>query len=830
MQMFNGFTMWILRNYRINLDNGPEAAGNDPESNEALQGQNLQKIYEEINELNDVGKTDNDKIEIKWILTKEFSNYLEKNPTVATELLNAVNNLNFDNITDENVKNENERIKTDLQIFLKPILESVTINNQMEADSINGDEGKLYEKKGLTQEAVNNIKSKIDWLITSLWAQTEDENQKKTIYRNTLNNIKKVIEHPNSENTKALQKFILANLKDKTDFLKGNFKGWDEKNPDGLFGQATLDWVDAFLGVLKTSIDNIIAAEQVMDKNKPANAPSVVTDWGQDNAGNWDPIEVPETLEKPKAPTYPINGTLDGINKWVEGQRETWLWSQLVREKPERPEDEANIPDDKKLYETTKQLGELLNRINDKYAKIEWIKDNIISLKTNLGNIQDVINNTTVDNVRILQGFLESNLDETTQFKQSEFITASKKGGTYDGKFWKGTLAWLNAVLKKVDDYFKEVDTYLNQMDDYNKKQIDKIKWKNNVNKWETDAGKLVDGNLPAGATVNFKDGEQTKLNEPWANKEIKLVVTLSDGTEKEITVTVTVVDSPEQPGDAPAGPASIEIGDGDTKKTYQVVENSSTLATTLSIPWATFYYTTVPETENWWPDQENLWAAPGDSTQSDGELEPPKTGNIKEYYMQISGKSELYKIRLEDWFLYPIITKINPKTGKVKGKDLIANNDSCKCYLQNKLPNKIKTRCNIGWASKAQYWEAGDNYYLESYGQKLTIEPMSIAWDWISNDLWRNLAFINLTNYISDTWKKHKKPDPDVNRKVDKFRWIKDSNWSRLSINISDFWLDGATDEEKARFKRYNNGEHWDDNWNKKRKNKDYGRLVVNI
>ena len=168
----------------------------------------------------------------------------------------------------------------------------------------------------------------------------------------------------------------------------------------------------------------------------------------------------------------------------------------------------------------------------------------------------------------------------------------------------------------------------------------------------------------------------------------------------------------------------------------------------------------------------------------------------------------------------------------------MIANNESCRCYLQNKLPNEIKDDCQIGWVNKGErikvgnnyYGELGNNYYLMSHEGVVTIEPMTIAWDWISKDLWKNLAFLNLTNYIRNEWDKRGKPDPDVNRKVDKYRWIRDNNWKRLKINKSAFWLDGASDEELARFKRYNNGEHWEDNWDKKRKNKDYGRVAINI
>ena len=860
--MFNGLTMWLLDFYNVNLNTevGNNSGKGSPENYHSELNDYTQKIKSITDALTNLDEIDDNRAGMEWeqlikqmesSFNRNIEEYFKKNPdelkAFRTEIGNCIIRL----------QNKNEwslpQAYEPLQEFCNKIdgflngLEKwaddnwvVNVNegkdkkaqNEVQTDQnkeqnldntpnwinietpswndikpsswndintltwINKNDGKLYEK-GLDKDLVKNTISTINSFIDSL-QKIENPNQKIKAYMETLTNIKTVIEHPNSKNTQALQIFILANLKDNTDFLMGNFKGWNEKNPDGLFGKVTLDWVNTFLNNLGADIKNIIATN-------PEAIKSGVIDGNN------------ETLERPKAPKCPIQGKLENIVKWTEGQRETKLWSKLERNKPQN---ETNVPNELKLYEATGRLGEQLKKIEG-YKSIEWVAEAMTNLENNLNSIQDVINNTTEDNVRILQKFIAENLDD-----KSVFDAASKKSGNYDGKFWTGTLAWLNAVLDKVDKYFTAVDEYSEKMKNYNsEKQIDKITWKSGVKIWETDPEKLVD-NKPNGAKVEFKDGEQKKLNNT-GNQEITLVVTLSDGTKQEITVKVTVVESTDKPDNNsfssnqleshPSSTDPLTIKEGDNNRTYKVVENSPTIAKNAELSWATFYLATNNESNQ-----------PSEGGNREYQRVPEW---VNDYQCIMKLWNNFYKVDICNWYLCPVATKLIKKSDETYEEDewgvLFMNNPSCIKYLEQKMP-KVGNKYTIWWS------ERKNDYNLQSYDKRLTIEPMTIAWDWISRKgkdnpdyLSKNLAFLNLTNYIRSEWDKHNRPDPDVNRKVDKFKRIRDGK-DKLPIDRSKFWLTNATEQELARFKRYNNWEQWEDDWDKKRKNRPYQKIKL--
>ena len=57
-----------------------------------IQDQNLKWIVDQIKELSD-GVDDNDKMEISWLLTQEFANFLKENSNIANKLYCIVKNL-----------------------------------------------------------------------------------------------------------------------------------------------------------------------------------------------------------------------------------------------------------------------------------------------------------------------------------------------------------------------------------------------------------------------------------------------------------------------------------------------------------------------------------------------------------------------------------------------------------------------------------------------------------------------------------------------------------------------------------------------------------------
>ena len=290
MQMFNGISMSALKFGKMFFNLETTSTPTDSqESFDNPQNEQLKKIKKEIDELTDLKSegsldTDNDKIDVQWVLNREFAEFLKNNPTTAESLYKAVSELNFESIKDNNVKSSNEEVKTKLISFLEPIVHPVNIKEEL--TGINSNWWNFYEKnldKGKDAITKETIVGKINDIFELIWeneadweseneADWESENIKK--YRNTIKNINQVLEHPNPDNTKALQKFILANLdKNKEpkvydDLLTYSFKKKNPDDPDWLFGQATLNWVHAFLDNLYKHIEKIQAAESIMKNNE----------------------------------------------------------------------------------------------------------------------------------------------------------------------------------------------------------------------------------------------------------------------------------------------------------------------------------------------------------------------------------------------------------------------------------------------------------------------------------------------------------------------------------------------------------------------------------
>lgn len=418
---------------------------------------------------------------------------------------------------------------------------------------------------------------------------------------------------------------------------------------------------------------------------------------------------------------------------------------------------------------------------------------------------------------------------------------------------WKNEKVWINEIEEWQEK--SELDETMwkikDQIDKINAIDVSKLtegdKWKiqqitqllNNImGKKSPDNVKIlqkfISENLSGEDKTNFDaksyskksndfDGKFGRGTLEWLNKVLEkiwsyidAVVNLNQTETSDVSDKSEVKpenDTAEKTDQSPLDEKPLEFGGNK----YPIMENNSDIASKARLQWAIFYSTTVFKED--WPQLSNTTLL---------------NNWEKEYYLKLSNKPEiLYKVKVDDqWNLCPLAIEINSRLvdknrNSAEMKILFGNNDSCKAYLQNKMPEAIKSECTIWWNNDKQ------DYTLTSHSRTLTIEPMTIAWDWISEDLWRSLAFLNLTNYVRSLWNKKDK-DPDVNKKL-KVKWLKDSNGKKLFIDKQSFGLENALPEELNRFKKYNNGEDWRDNWDKKWDNKgfkkmDFPSIKVNI
>lgn len=519
---------------------------------------------------------------------------------------------------------------------------------------------------------------------------------------------------------------------------------------------------------------------------------------------------VPESVVRPENLNF--NWTLWEITPLEWDATPQWsLFSWLKREVPGNNE---NLEDDKNLYKTTENLKWQIDKIGVLLGN-ESLKDDVElkRIENWLKGALNVINNTTPDNVKKLQEFISENL---TGQDREDFDKASKRGNDFDGRFWKWTLKWVNIILKRTGDYISGMEKFANN------DIMSKITPNENVQKWETDPAKLLDG-LPEGATVEFaSDDEKNKLNTAW-EQEIILKIKVW-GNEYEKTVKITVVDSTST-----ISGASSQTTEVTPHTPPEVIPQSTTPLTleggqhqvvTLNPPlsWVTLYSPEVAEGnltawDDWKYETLQVTLNPNWDT---------------EFLAKLDNSDNVYRMKVDSqWNLCPVMTEVWGNGEKV----LLKNNDSCKKYLQNKLSGRVTNECVIWWNPNKE------DYNIRSFGKGLTIEPMTIAWDWVvdwdedPDHLSKSLALLNFTNFlrsggvIPGTNVKLYGNDPDL--KIDgnelKVRVEKTKdNWKWFDVPMDTFWLEGIDDGALKRFKKYNNHEEWrDKNWDKKKNNR---------
>ena len=468
---------------------------------------------------------------------------------------------------------------------------------------------------------------------------------------------------------------------------------------------------------------------------------------------------------------------------------------------------------------------------NSSYKDNEWLK------KANklLNNIQEIIKNPIESNVQLLQQYIFDNLDDDMKDENDEKLKKTfmdknkynKSTEKFDWKFWETTLAGLNKVLEKT---WKYIDSFKDQPSEWTEEEpLKNVKVKENFSiKWvsSVNAKDLIDGfdGLPDGA-AEFKDGKWINL-ENKKPQEITVIVKIWDKT-REITISARLDADNQQlileekqntvwTPEISTTPMDTTPYVDDQGKKYQVLDNSQKLSQNTWLQWVTFY---SPEVFSGQAPTNWKWETVALS-KADENWDYP-------CLMKFSN-GEVYNAKIDKkWNLCP--TAINAVSNVPV---VIENSTSGIAYIENKLPNALKGK-------GIQIWWNGQDYYiwLPSWGERLTIEPMTIdgKWIWTLTD---SLAFLNFTNYLRNSWKMNdvefKNNNPNLKLEWGelyvKVKKTRDVYWKKvkwLKVNKDIFWL--PSDEKILnKYIKYNNRENWKKNWDKKEPNEDYKRVKI--
>ena len=459
-------------------------------------------------------------------------------------------------------------------------------------------------------------------------------------------------------------------------------------------------------------------------------------------------------------------------------------------------------------------VKKLLDDIGTKFSNYESILngENNKDIKTTLEKVKMVLDNPVEKNVKFLQKVIYDNLDDGNKNK---FLLENKNKKNYnendkfDWKFWKHMVEWTQKWLNIIEDNLKRLK---DAQDVISESEKNNLLWKVKPD-IQADASsdpKNWFNDLPKWTEVKFKDdGEKQKLNTVWDNTEIKLIVT-TNGVSEEISVKVKVVEkvqaTPTTPettktSTTPVWPLEI-TRDGQDEQHLVATDN---VAKKFNSP---LYCLGV------WP-----------------EVNPEKNDKIdnsgdREYLMKINDGSYIVKLD-QNGNLKPLA--INYKSGV---EVLLKDNPSCIAYLKNKVQG-LPGNPDIVWYPPMQ------DYIIKSYNKALTIEPMILDGEWVSKDISQCLAFENLSNFLRWNWNiydlEFKNNNPDLKLETDGL-YVRVKKWAKLrdgtksgkwqKIYLEEFWIRPDDVEALKKFIKYNNHEDWNDNWDKKSKNKWYVKI----
>ena len=482
--------------------------------------------------------------------------------------------------------------------------------------------------------------------------------------------------------------------------------------------------------------------------------------------------------------------------------------------------------------QASNEKGEFANKVNEavdgQTSKIDNLKSSIdgylsvysdiLSMETDIKNtlekVKMVLENPVSTNVKILQNVIYDNL--TTKADKIQFLAENRNKKNYtetdkfDWKFWNHMVVWTDKWLKIIEERLKSLKSAKDVMD---KNEVEKI-LSQITEKTDIKADKDSNPNswfdgLPDGYSVDFEsDAEKAKLNTP-SNEIVVIKVNIKQWDEIKDTreISLIVVDkvetNPEQTPE-PVNTAPLDYGDGK----HLVISNGPKIAG------ATFYSleATNSTEDDWWLKSK--------------ELNFDKDTDAECFMVLNWDPDKVYKVKVDkNGGLCPLIENV-----KSTAKLLLKNNPSCIAYLQNKI-NGLPWYPQIAWNPKLE------DYVIRSYERGLTIEPMTLDGNWVSEDLSQCLAYENFTNFLRwagsiDGLEFDPKNDPNLKLDNDKL-YVRVKKWQKRGDEKSERWYEIKPGrfwiydtESLKKFIRYNNHEHWEDNWDRKRDNKGYGKI----
>ena len=365
--------------------------------------ENIKRTAKEISELSDK-TTDNDNVELSWVLTKEFSESL--NQDTAQILLNEANKIKTEKTSDQQIYTDLDDLITFLDPIANPHKVPASTDTEAKKTNENGEE---------SQETPTSVLDKFSDFFWDNWSLNTlpdglDENTK-----NAIKNIKTALENPTKKNIQIVQDFLynyINNNDQKNDFFNKNKADKNQSNYennkwvnnwDGNIWNCTKDkiwkfiWLTAktlndFLTKTADYVENVKKQQQVIEKHdkeikdetdKINNLLNGITDKSDYDTAktNYDEAKAKYDEATEKYPNFDKENKLSNKLKEAEDTLKTLKKNKDKQETQEKAESSTLSFDElsKKLQDLNNDdINGILNRqltpLNEKLKKWDSIK------------------------------------------------------------------------------------------------------------------------------------------------------------------------------------------------------------------------------------------------------------------------------------------------------------------------------------------------------------------------------------------------------------------------------------------------------------------------